>query len=129
LTKQTPISKLPFGFWLALPTFLGMVVCVLIPAQWLSSDPTAGISLAIIALSVGGVAQAFVSIFAKSWWRFVGQAWLAQVAMMVAACAYAIAWFSDMGPALMALMMPILFPGMAFGLAGLVRFVICFFRR
>jgi ABC-type multidrug transport system permease subunit len=123
------LKKLPLAYFLAGPIALGVVVFVTMPTGVISADPTSGISMAIFILSFGGVAQALVSIFAASWWRFVGQTWLVHGILMLALTVFAVLRFNDAGPALMALMMPILFPGLAFGLAGVVRFVVSLFRR
>lgn len=113
---------LPLALWLPTLTAVAMLALCLAPKAWFGSDPTSGYSLAVVALTICGVANAAIALFAPQWWRFVGLAAGAHIVLLAALLVYGVVGpLKDAGPAAMALLLPILFPGMAFAGAALLR--------
>jgi hypothetical protein len=100
------------------------------PAHWLGDDPTSGYALAVLGLSACGVLNAGASVFSRHWPAFAGRALLAHAGLFMVLMVIGVAGpLRDAGPAGMVLLMPILFPALAFGLAAVVRLCVALLRR
>jgi hypothetical protein len=114
--------SLPFAFWLPAVTAPVMLGLALAPARWFGADPSSGYVYAVLAVTFCGVGNAALSLAASHWFGFTGLAAAAQAALFVVLLVIGLAGpLANAGPAGMVLMMPILFPGLAFVGAGLLR--------
>lgn len=119
LKQQLP--KIPLGLWLVVPIALGILLLLLAKFAVSTTDPTQSYALTIVVLTLGGVAQAILSLVAKNWVAFMAYAVSAHAVLFVLLLTVGTHYYSEAGAALMALMMPILFPALAFVAAGVVR--------
>lgn len=123
VTMKRWLTRIPISLWLVIPMAIGIALSFAASPILYPQDPTTGFSFAVLVLTCGGIAQAVLSIVAKNWLVFLRDAGLAHAALFVILFLVGIKFFSDTGLALTALIMPIIFPGLALIAASLVRFL------
>jgi hypothetical protein len=118
-----PRRRLSLVRTIALLVALACVVLSFLPVGLLGDDPTSGYATAILVASAFGMALALATLLTPAWIASALEALLIQAGLVALLIVLGLVRHGDTGPALMAVLLAIVFPGLALTFAGLLRLV------